>query len=88
MSYGSKDMTIFKILDLFCQTALQKGYAWDLGENGYMFMYGWIPSMFTWNYHSIVHQLNPNVKQKVKKKKIPEQYGTDTKTDLQINETG
>ena len=34
-----------------------------------MYMYGWIPSLFTWNYHSIVHQLNPNVKQKVKKKK-------------------
>ena len=29
----------------------------DLGENGYMFMYGWIPSLFTWNYHNIVNWL-------------------------------
>ena len=25
-----------------------------LGENGYMYMYGWVPSLFTWNYHNIV----------------------------------
>ena len=65
MSYGSKDMTIFKILDLFCQTALQKGYAWDLGENGYMFMYGWVSSLFSWKYHNIINQLYLNAKLKV-----------------------
>ena len=30
-----------------------------LGENGYMYMYGWVPSPSTWNYHNIV---NPNTK--------------------------
>ena len=23
-------------------------------ENGYMCMSGWVPSLFTWNYHNIV----------------------------------
>ena len=26
----------------------------SLGENGYVYMYGWIPSLFTWNYHKNV----------------------------------
>ena len=26
----------------------------ELGENGYMYMYGWIPLLFTWNYYNIV----------------------------------
>jgi len=26
----------------------------DLGENGYMYMYGWVPLLFTWNYDDIV----------------------------------
>ena len=26
----------------------------SLGENGYMFKCGWIPSLFTWNFHNIV----------------------------------
>ena len=28
-----------------------KGGLW---ENGYMYMYGWVPSLFTWNYHNIL----------------------------------
>ena len=24
------------------------------GENGHMYVYGWVPSLFTWNYHNIV----------------------------------
>ena len=40
--------------------------AWmGLGENGYMYMHGWVPSIFTWNYHNIVNLLHPNTKQKV-----------------------
>ena len=40
--------------------------AWNLippglGANGYTCMYGWIPSLFTWNYN-IVNQLLPNRK--------------------------
>ena len=27
----------------------------ELGENGYMYMYGWVPSLFIWNYHNIVN---------------------------------
>ena len=41
----------------------------ELGENGYMSMCGWVPSLFTWNYHNIVNQLYPITKQKLKKKK-------------------
>ena len=28
-----------------------------VGESGYMYMYGWIPSLFTWNYHNVVNRL-------------------------------
>ena len=28
----------------------------SLGGNGYLSMYGWIPSLSTWNYHNIVNQ--------------------------------
>ena len=49
----------------------QPGWEGSLGENGYLYMYGWIPLLSTWNYHSIVNQLYPNIKQKslIKKKK-------------------
>ena len=47
----------------------QPGRYGSLGENGYMYMYGWVPLLFTWNYHNIVNQLYPNTKQKVQKKK-------------------
>ena len=39
--------------------------AWMGGEFGrerYMHMYGWVPSLSTWNYHNIVNQLYPNTK--------------------------
>ena len=29
----------------------------SLGENGYMCKYGWVPLLFTWNYHNIVNWL-------------------------------
>ena len=28
-----------------------------LGQNGYMYMYGWAPLLFTWNYHNTVNWL-------------------------------
>ena len=28
------------------------------GENGYMYMYGWAPSLFTWNYHCLSQLTN------------------------------
>ena len=27
----------------------------SLGENGYMYVYGWVPSLSTWNYRNIVN---------------------------------
>ena len=44
----------------------QPGWEESLGEKGYMYMYGWVPS---WNYHNIVNRLHPNTKLKVDKKK-------------------
>ena len=35
----------------------QPGWDEDLGENGYMYMYGWDPSLFTWNSHNIYNWL-------------------------------
>ena len=39
----------------------QPGWERYLGENEYMYMYGWVPSLFTWDYH-IVNQLYLNKK--------------------------
>ena len=53
----------------------QIGWERTLYENGYRYMYGWAPSLFTWNYHNTVIQLYPNTKQKIqqeKKKKHPD----------------
>ena len=38
------------------------------GENGYMCIYGWVPLLFTYNYHKIVNWLYSNTKLKVQKK--------------------
>ena len=35
----------------------QLGWEGSLGENGYMCMYDWVPSLFTWNYHNVVNWL-------------------------------
>ena len=40
----------------------QPGWEGSLGENGYMCMYGWVPSLSTWNYDNIVNRLYPNTK--------------------------
>ena len=50
-------------------TGLQNCRLKRLGENGYMHMYGWVPLLFTWNYHSIVNWLYLNTKLKVQIKK-------------------
>ena len=46
------------LLNIMCQP----GWEWGLGENGYMYVHGWVPSLFTWNYHNIVNWLFPNIK--------------------------
>ena len=33
-----------------------------LGENGYMYMDGWVPSLFTQKYHNIDNRIYPNIK--------------------------
>ena len=35
----------------------QPGWKWGLGEDGFMYMCGWIPSLFMWNYHNTVNWL-------------------------------
>ena len=43
----------------------QLGWEGSLGENGYMYMYGWVFLLSTWNYHNIINWLCPNIKYKV-----------------------
>ena len=52
------------VLEVSKEAALP-GWEESLGETGYMYMYGWVPSLFTWNYHNTVNQLYPNTKYKV-----------------------
>ena len=35
----------------------QLGWKGDLGENGCIYMYGWILSLFAWNYHKIIYNI-------------------------------
>ena len=39
----------------YCQSGLPGRGA--LGKNGYTYVCGWVPLLFTWNYHNIVNQL-------------------------------
>ena len=34
----------------------QPGWERGLGKNEHMYMYGWVPSLFAWNYHNIVNE--------------------------------
>ena len=40
------------------------GWGGSLRESGYMYMYGWVPLLSTWNYHNIVTWLYPSTKLK------------------------
>ena len=40
----------------------QPGWEGSLGEHGYMYMYGWVPLLSTWNHQNIVNQLYSNIK--------------------------
>ena len=42
----------------------------SLRENGYMYMYGWVPLQFTWNYHTIFRQLYIKKFKKKNKKQL------------------
>ena len=54
----------------------QSEWEGSLGENGYVYMYDWVPLLPTWNYNIIVKQLHFDIKklkqttQKLKKNKI------------------
>ena len=41
----------------FCHTL-----TWISQCTGYMYIHGWVPSLFTWNYHNIVNQIDFNTK--------------------------
>ena len=40
----------------------QLGWEGSLGENAYMYVYGWVPLLSTWNYHNIVNHLYSKIK--------------------------
>ena len=40
----------------------QPGWERSLGENGYMYIQGWVPLLSTWNYHNIVNWLYSIIK--------------------------
>ena len=40
----------------------QPGWEESLGENGYMYMYGWVSLLSTWNYHDIISWLYSNIR--------------------------
>ena len=48
----------------------QPGWEGSLGETGYLYMWGWVALLSTWNYHNIVNWLYSNIKLKVKNKWI------------------
>ena len=47
----------------------QPGWEGSLGEDGCMYMYGWVPLPSTWNHHNTVNWLCSNTKYKALKKK-------------------
>ena len=40
----------------------QPGREESLGEDGYVYMYDWVPLLSTWNYHNIIYQLYSSTK--------------------------
>ena len=40
----------------------QPGWEGSLGENGYVYIYGWVPLLSTQNYHNTVNWLYSNIK--------------------------
>ena len=62
----------------------QPGWEGSSGENGYMYMCGWVPLLFTWNDHSIVDQLYP-IQNKELKKSISVSISTSISIFLSIS---
>ena len=62
--------SFWKSVSLFLLSVLwQPGWKRSLGKNGCIYMYGWVPSLFIWNYHNIINWLYPNTEFKVFLKK-------------------
>ena len=53
---------IWMIIDKYRIFLQQPGWEGSLGENEYMYMYGWVALLCTWNYHNIVNRLYSNIK--------------------------
>ena len=72
-----------ELLSVMCHNTVvcvnTPGWERCLGKNGYMYMHGRVPSLYTWNYHNIVNWLYPiknvfsakkiKLKRKINKKK-------------------
>ena len=54
--------TMVQHMEFHSSVMCQPGWEAGLGENGYMYMFGWVPSLFIWNYHNTVSQLHPNTR--------------------------
>ena len=52
------------------QCYVQPEWGGSLGENEYMYMYGWTPLLTTGSYHIIGNQLHSSIKSKVFKKEF------------------
>ena len=48
-------LTIPSLNSAQCYVAVWMGG--EFGEDGYMYMYGWVPLLSTWNYHNTVNRL-------------------------------
>jgi len=44
------------------QPYVAAGWEGSLGETGYIYMFGQVPSLFTWDYNNIINQLYSNIK--------------------------
>ena len=59
-SFSWKDLLYSTGNSAQCHVAA--GMGTEFGDNGDMDMYGWVPLVLTWNYHTIANQLYPNTK--------------------------
>ena len=50
----NRDLPCIEHGTLLLKVTWQPGWEGSLGANGHMCIYGWVPSLFTWNHHKIV----------------------------------
>ena len=44
------------------------GWKENLGESGYMYMYNWVPLLYTWTYYNIANQIYYIIKENKQKR--------------------